>query len=68
MIAARHPLLDELEQHVEAKLAKVGPPEGGCVVLVAIELASAAIALEGAGITGTITVAGTPVEIGRAAP
>lgn len=60
----RHPLLAELERHVVAKLDKIGEPHGGCIVLLAVELASANAALEGVGVAGAIQIGDHAVEIG----
>lgn len=62
------PLLVELERHVASKLAKIGDPPCGCIVLLAIELGSANAALEGIGVEGTIDVGGAPVRIGQTGP
>lgn len=50
-------LLAVLEQHIERRQA-------GCPLLLAVELASAIIALESTGVSGEIVVGGVVVEVG----
>ncbi len=61
----KHPLLAGLEQHAAHKLAGIGDPPCGCVVLLGVELVSAVAALEGVGVEGAIDVGGQRLNIGR---